>query len=107
VAAAVAFVLLSGCFVLYMRKKKQGSSRAMLLKQSRSISSLEPSYVHSRDLSDIESTQITHVFPYQELEEATNGFDSREEIGDGGFGTVYKGRLYIYLLSMKSVENLW
>lgn len=91
-AAAVAFFLLfSICLFLYMRKKRKDSSHSMLLKQSRSITSFGPSYVHSRDLSDIESTQITHVFPYQELEEATNGFDSREEIGDGGFGTVYKG----------------
>ncbi|KAF3321128.1 serine/threonine-protein kinase [Carex littledalei] len=58
----------------------------MLLKQSRSVPSLAPSSMHSRDLSDVESIQFTHVFPYQELEEATNGFDSKEKIGDGGFG---------------------
>lgn len=69
----------------------------MLLKQSCSIPPLEPSSMHSRDLSDVESTQFTHIFPYQELEEATNGFDSKEEVGDGGFGTVYKGTLFIYL----------
>ncbi|KAJ3702360.1 hypothetical protein LUZ61_006065 [Rhynchospora tenuis] len=87
------FLLLSVCSFLYVRKKRQDSSRSILLKQSRSISSFEPPYMHSKDLSDIESTQITHVFPYQELEEATNGFDAKEEIGDGGFGTVYKGKL--------------
>lgn len=96
-ATAVATVLLVSVFcILYMRKKRPHSSFSMLLKQSCSIPPLEPSSMHSRDLSDVESTQFTHIFPYQELEEATNGFDSKEEVGDGGFGTVYKGTLFIY-----------
>ncbi|XP_078164293.1 LEAF RUST 10 DISEASE-RESISTANCE LOCUS RECEPTOR-LIKE PROTEIN KINASE-like 1.2 isoform X1 [Carex rostrata] len=93
-SVVAAFLLVSVFCFLYMRKKRQHSSRSMLLKQSRSIPSLEPSSMHSRDLSDVESVQLTHIFPYQELEEATNGFDSKEEVGDGGFGTVYKGKLH-------------
>lgn len=62
--------------------------------------------MHSRDLSDVESTQFTHIFPYQELEEATNGFDSKEEVGDGGFGTVYKGTLFIYFCEWET-KVLW
>lgn len=33
-----------------------------------------------------------HVFAYRDLEEATNFFDSKNELGDGGFGTVYHGK---------------
>ncbi|KAK4720493.1 hypothetical protein R3W88_010726 [Solanum pinnatisectum] len=33
------------------------------------------------------------VFSYSTLEEATNNFDPSQELGDGGFGTVYYGKL--------------
>ncbi|CAN1122681.1 LEAF RUST 10 DISEASE-RESISTANCE LOCUS RECEPTOR-LIKE PROTEIN KINASE-like 1.4 [Linum perenne] len=33
------------------------------------------------------------VFTYEELDEATESFDSSKELGDGGFGTVYYGEL--------------
>ncbi|KAJ9175548.1 hypothetical protein P3X46_014094 [Hevea brasiliensis] len=37
--------------------------------------------------------QNVHAFSLTELEVATNGFRSSNKIGDGGFGSVYKGRL--------------
>ncbi|KAH7650685.1 Non-specific serine/threonine protein kinase protein, partial [Dioscorea alata] len=35
----------------------------------------------------------THFFSYQELQEATNDFNVSNELGDGGYSTVYKGKL--------------
>ncbi|KAK4430153.1 Proline-rich receptor-like protein kinase PERK9 [Sesamum alatum] len=32
-------------------------------------------------------------FPYEELVDATNGFSAQNLLGEGGFGSVYKGRL--------------
>lgn len=34
------------------------------------------------------------VFTYEELESSTNRFDSKRKIGDGGFGSVYLGKLF-------------
>ncbi|KAL8470778.1 hypothetical protein ACS0TY_033378 [Phlomoides rotata] len=33
------------------------------------------------------------VFSYTDLEEATNNFEQSQQLGDGGFGTVYHGKL--------------
>ncbi|XP_057810669.1 LEAF RUST 10 DISEASE-RESISTANCE LOCUS RECEPTOR-LIKE PROTEIN KINASE-like 1.2 [Salvia miltiorrhiza] len=35
----------------------------------------------------------TMLFTYEELMEATNSFDPSKEVGDGGYGTVYHGKL--------------
>lgn len=40
---------------------------------------------------DLELGGSPQIFTYEELEEATDGFSSSRELGDGGFGTVYKG----------------
>ncbi|GMY18429.1 LEAF RUST 10 DISEASE-RESISTANCE LOCUS RECEPTOR-LIKE PROTEIN KINASE-like 1.1 [Fagus crenata] len=54
-------------------------------------------YSGSSSRSDLEAGSIyfeVPVFSYSELEEATNHFDLEKELGDGGFGTVYHGKLH-------------
>ncbi|KAG0587482.1 hypothetical protein KC19_2G167600 [Ceratodon purpureus] len=39
------------------------------------------------------SGHLTQLFSYKELDHATQGFSAKQELGGGGFGTVYRGRL--------------
>nr|XP_043631444.1 LEAF RUST 10 DISEASE-RESISTANCE LOCUS RECEPTOR-LIKE PROTEIN KINASE-like 1.2 [Erigeron canadensis] len=47
----------------------------------------------SQELEDVSVYFGVSVFSYAELQDATNHFDSSKELGDGGFGTVYYGKL--------------
>ena len=59
-----------------------------------------------------DSFAVIHLFTYNELEEATNNFDSNKELGEGGFGTVYygkRGKKIIFLIASSNhpfVESL-
>ncbi|RCV16678.1 hypothetical protein SETIT_3G157100v2 [Setaria italica] len=95
IAAGVLSLLLVVMTCLYIRKRRQYkmSSSSRLLKYTASGGT-----PRSRgSTSDMESGSVhslqTHHFTYEELEEATNSFSGAMEIGDGGFGTVYKGHL--------------
>jgi serine/threonine protein kinase len=39
------------------------------------------------------SGHLTQLFSYKELDHATQGFSAKQELGGGGFGTVYRGKL--------------
>ncbi|WCJ19343.1 Protein kinase superfamily protein [Euphorbia peplus] len=55
--------------------------------------------------------QNIDAYSYRELEVATNGFSSSNKIGEGGFGSVYKGRsedgkcIAVKVLSAKSKQG--
>ncbi|CAN6354467.1 unnamed protein product, partial [Urochloa humidicola] len=94
IAAVVLSLLLVVMTCLYIRKRRQYkmTSSSRLLKYTASGGT-----PRSRGSTDMESVSVhslqTHHFTYEELEEATDSFSGAMEIGDGGFGTVYKGRL--------------
>ncbi|KAL9381256.1 hypothetical protein Peur_026913 [Populus x canadensis] len=64
------------------------------LATSTNLSQTTPSLSSLKSDIDKGSTYFgVRVFSHDELEEATNFFDSSRELGDGGFGTVYYGVL--------------
>lgn len=73
-----------------MKKKKRSSSNSTTLIQSIRSEFSSDSKV---DKGNNDAYSETHIFSYKELEEATDGFSSDREVGDGGFGAVYKGIL--------------
>ncbi|XP_059455697.1 LEAF RUST 10 DISEASE-RESISTANCE LOCUS RECEPTOR-LIKE PROTEIN KINASE-like 1.2 isoform X3 [Corylus avellana] len=83
----VAIMLVIFFFYQRRNKKKYGPSSYV----SRSISSY-PSSMTDREMG-ISNYFGAPLFNYSELEEATKNFDSSKELGEGGFGTVYYGKL--------------
>ncbi|XP_042510773.1 LEAF RUST 10 DISEASE-RESISTANCE LOCUS RECEPTOR-LIKE PROTEIN KINASE-like 1.2 isoform X2 [Macadamia integrifolia] len=102
IAAACFVVLLVFSFLVYIIYRRRRHPKEGLFTPFRSRSSsistgpLSRKYLSNASMKDLEkgSTYFgVHVFTYAELEEATNNFNSNKELGDGGFGTVYHGKL--------------
>ncbi|XP_059447404.1 LEAF RUST 10 DISEASE-RESISTANCE LOCUS RECEPTOR-LIKE PROTEIN KINASE-like 1.1 isoform X3 [Corylus avellana] len=87
VCPVIFFIMICVFFIIRHHYKKKYASSTMLAKNANS----DPS---SR--SDLEGGSVYYgvpVYSYSELEEATNNFDTEKELGDGGFGIVYYGKL--------------
>ncbi|XP_004307394.1 PREDICTED: putative serine/threonine-protein kinase [Fragaria vesca subsp. vesca] len=60
---------------------------------SKCLLSSRAGIVDDSNLPGVQFLQNVHAFSYEELKVATNEFNPSNKIGEGGFGTVYKGRL--------------
>nr|XP_043633482.1 LEAF RUST 10 DISEASE-RESISTANCE LOCUS RECEPTOR-LIKE PROTEIN KINASE-like 1.3 [Erigeron canadensis] len=110
----------SGLFVCRKQKKRHvvEADKTQSKDSATTTSTLVPATITSYASTTTElgtSTYFgTRVFTYNELEAATDGFDESKELGDGGFGTVYYGKLMegqevavkrLYQNSFKCVEQ--
>ncbi|CAF1995641.1 hypothetical protein HID58_076352 [Brassica napus] len=68
--------------------RNQSETLSFNLQTPRSL----PSPRSIRDLYTERENNL-RVFTYEELSEATNGFSRKLKIGEGGFGSVYKGKI--------------
>lgn len=73
---------------LQSQSKSDGSAAKRATKSSSSLPS-------TRSIPELyrEKKHNLRVFSYEELREATNGFNRLLKIGEGGFGSVYKGTI--------------
>eukprot|EP00253_Pinus_taeda_P016233 PITA_16233 len=69
--------LTAGLFLVYYLKNRK----------------LPPDGVLPRHLSEVEMGNL-RIFSYEELRQSTNCFDKENELGVGGFGSVYLGQLW-------------
>ncbi|XAR55973.1 Non-specific serine/threonine protein kinase [Bertholletia excelsa] len=87
--AAGGTLLLVVAFLMFRRWRRRTHSDT-----SSSWASKATSYPSSN--TDIEKAVTNYgvqIFRYKDLAKATSNFDSNKELGDGGFGTVHKGKL--------------
>ncbi|KAK4768151.1 hypothetical protein SAY87_003292 [Trapa incisa] len=82
------FFLLIMLFLCYRCRNNGKMTQSYTI--SRSFSS---SYTSRTDLEKSDLYYGLPVFDYNELQEATNNFDPQKELGEGGFGTVFFGKL--------------
>lgn len=91
------------CFYIFKDKSKNKKREVRSAPELRNKSKLDESALSRttrsmpspRSIPELykEKEHNLRVFSYEELREATNGFNRLLKIGEGGFGSVYKGTI--------------
>ena len=76
------------CF--FFKTKSKSNSAPDLQNQKKRNPELDRT---SKSTSSLQKSHNLRVFTSEELVEATNGFNRTLKIGEGGFGSVYKGTI--------------
>ncbi|CAN6451527.1 unnamed protein product [Victoria cruziana] len=94
-ASAGSFLLALLAFFIWRRldRNRTPSSKGFLTRSFPSSKTSSTIDTESRSFHQRCTGPIT-IFSYKELEEATNNFSPSNELGDGGFGAVYLGKLH-------------
>ena len=82
-------VMLLGCYWLYriVKRNKEAKRKSDYFKRNGGL-------LLQQQIGSVEgTTQKTRIFPVTELEKATDNFNKKRILGQGGQGTVYKGML--------------
>ncbi|XP_062110040.1 LEAF RUST 10 DISEASE-RESISTANCE LOCUS RECEPTOR-LIKE PROTEIN KINASE-like 1.1 [Humulus lupulus] len=79
----VLFAVIGLGIIMWRRKQKRVALRNIA----------DPKYVNMEDPEGSSGYLGVLVFSYQDLSEATNNFAAEKELGHGGFGSVYHGKL--------------
>jgi len=93
-----------GCFSFFKQKKKEKKSKSAPELRNQTTKRVSESMVSKSENSVASSSRTIpelykekqhnlRVFSFSELREATNGFSKLLKIGEGGFGSVYKGTI--------------
>ena len=91
-------MILVSFIIFHLYKKKYASSNFFA----------RNTYSDPSSRSEVEGGSVyfgVPVYSYSELEEATNYFDIEKELGNGGFGTVYHGKMINTLLPFQDHLN--
>lgn len=78
------FILAYAIFLVYLKRYRRKYASSMVVHNN-------SSYLPKLDVERGVYLGL-HIFSYDDLQRATNDFDIKKKLGDGGFGTVYYGK---------------
>ncbi|CAK8574026.1 unnamed protein product [Lathyrus sativus] len=90
VGVGLCIIIIVGLFLtLWYYKRKYGHAHV----QRRASNNVSADFHPNREMESNKLFFGVSVFSYEELRQATNNFDRSRMLGDGGFGTVYYGKI--------------